>query len=134
MLVSQLLETFWPVPFYYGPVSDYDQAVCSPTAFDKLVEFIFVLHIKYKKEVLLVFDGVGHPIKQCTQVECREKRKYFQEELDKLYGYAQANKLESVAKNRKKIAFPSEDLIVIMLFKRCGEVGTFLYPSWRAFT
>ena len=50
-------------------------------------------------------------------------QQHFKEYLDRVYGHAQADELESVVKTRQKIAFPREDLIA-MLVKHCKKNGS----------
>ena len=65
----------------------------------------------------------SHVLLPTTHLNIGAFQQHFKEYLDRVYGHAQADELESVVKTRQRIAFPREDLIAILVkhYKKNGS-------------
>ena len=83
-------------------------------AYQEVTHKVNSLLQKHQKDILLVFDNLGHPMKARTQLERRQEREFHLDELHKIYrrGEVDAAILEEVASHRKELASPRVDFIV----------------------
>ena len=77
-------------------------------AYQEVTHKVNSLIQKHQKDILLVFDNLGHPMKARTQLERRQEREFHLDELHKIYrrGEVDAAILEEVASHRKALASP----------------------------
>lgn len=87
------------------------------SAYNSFISALRTLREKHKLDVVLCFDNKSHPMKADTQTERRATRQYHLEELRKLYQLGSSNDaiMASIADHRKKLAYPREDLIAMIV-------------------